>query len=116
MGKIAQEQNDIALAKEHHQIWDNIIELMDQLVQTCGKDYINLENYLKLINDGLDSIQIALIPPGYDYVTLAPFEHNTLNNKKAIYILGANEKIMPRHSKTEGILSDAERLLMASLG
>ena len=23
---------------------------------------------------------------------------------------------MPRHSKTEGILSDAERLLMASLG
>ena len=75
-------QNDIALAKEHHQIWDNIIELMDQLVQTCGKDYINLENYLKLINDGLDSIQIALIPPGYDYVTLAPFEHNTLNNKK----------------------------------
>ena len=114
--KIAQEQNDIALAKEHHQIWDNIIELMDQLVQICGKDYINLENYLKLINDGLDSIQIALIPPGYDYVTLAPFEHNTLNNKKAIYILGANEKIMPRHSKTEGILSDAERLLMASLG
>lgn len=92
MGKIAQEQNDIALAKEHHQIWDNIIELMDQLVQTCDKDYINLENYLKLINDGLDSIQIALIPPGYDYVTLAPFEHNTLNNKKAIYILGANEK------------------------
>ena len=52
-----------------------------------ASDYINLENYLKLINDGLDSdIQIALIPPGYDYVTLAPFEHNTLNNKKAIYI------------------------------
>ena len=52
--------------------------------------YPIFENYLKLINDGLDSIQIALIPPGYDYVTLAPFEHNTLNSK-AIYILGANE-------------------------
>ena len=77
---------------------------MEQLVQTCGQDYINLEDYLKLINDGLDSIQISLIPPGYDYVTLAPFEHNTLNNKKAIYILGANEKSMPRHSKTEGLL------------
>lgn len=114
--KIAEDNQDNALAKEHHQIWDNIIELMDQLVQTCGNDYISLQDYLKLINDGLDSIQIALIPPGYDYITLAPFEHNTLNNKKAIYILGANEKIMPRHSKTEGLLSDAERLLMANLG
>lgn len=114
--KIAADNHDNALAKEHHQIWDNIVDLMDQLVQTCGNDYISLQDYLKLINDGLDSIQIALIPPGYDYVTLAPFEHNTLNNKKAIYILGANEKIMPRHSKTEGLLSDAERLLMANLG
>ena len=116
MQELADKQKDMALAKEHHQIWDSLINLMDQLVQTCGSDYITLQDYLKLINDGLDSIQIALIPPGNDYITLASFEHNTLNNKKAIYILGANEKIMPRHAKTEGLLSDAERLLMASLG
>ncbi len=114
--ELALQKQDTSLSREHHQIWDNIINLMEQLVQTCGQDYINLEDYLKLINDGLDSIQISLIPPGYDYVTLAPFEHNTLNNKKAIYILGANEKSMPRHSKTEGLLNDAERILMASLG
>lgn len=112
----ANEQKDMALAKEHQQIWNNIIELFDQMVQTCGNDYISLQNYERLINDGLDSIKIALIPPGYDYVTIAPFEHNTLNNKKAIYILGANEKIMPRHIKNEGLLTDAERLIMANQG
>ena len=110
------EQKDMALAKEHQQIWNNIVELFDQMVQTCGSDFISLQNYEQLINDGLDSIKIALIPPGYDYVTIAPFEHNTLNNKKAIYILGANEKIMPRHMKNEGLLTDAERLIMASQG
>lgn len=114
--KMQENAHNMTLAKEHYQIWDSLINLMDQLVQTCGNDYINLQDYLKLVNDGLDSIKIALIPPGYDYITLASFEHNTLNNKKAIYILGANEKIMPRHAKTEGLLSDAERLLMASLG
>lgn len=114
--KQAEAIQDLALAKEHQQIWDNIVELMDQLVQTCGSDYLKLQDYEQLINDGLDSIQIALIPPGCDYITIAPFEHNTLNNKKAIYILGANEKIMPRHIKNEGLLSDAERLFMASIG
>lgn len=112
----ADEQKDMALAKEHQQIWNSIVELFDQMVQTCGSDAISAQNYEQLINDGLDSIKIALIPPGYDYVTIAPFEHNTLNNKKAIYILGANEKIMPRHIKTEGLLTDAERLVMAGQG
>ena len=112
----AEESEDLALAKEHEQIWNNIVELMDQLVQTCGNDSLKLQAYEQLINDGLDSIQIALIPPGCDYLTIAPFEHNTLNNKKALYILGANEKIMPRHIKNEGLLSDAERIFMASIG
>lgn len=111
-----QEETDRALAKEHQQIWNSIIELFDQMVQTCGSDYISAQNYEQLINDGLDSIKISLIPPGYDYVTIAPFEHNTLNNKKAIYILGANEKIIPRRAKTEGLLTDAERLVLASQG
>lgn len=114
--KQAQEYGDTALAKEHQQIWNNIMGLMDQIVQTCGSDSINVKNYEQLINDGLDSIQIALIPPGYDYVTIASFEHNTLNNKRAIYILSANERLMPKHSKTEGLLSDAERMFMISAG
>lgn len=92
----------MALAKEHQQIWNNIIELFDQMVQTCGSDYISAQNYEQLINDGLDSIKISLIPPGYDYVTIAPFEHNTLNNKKAIYILGANEKSYRAALKRKG--------------
>lgn len=112
----AAESGDAALAKEHRQIWNSITELMDQIVQTCGNDAINAKDYEQLINDGLDSIQIALIPPGCDYVTIAPFEHNTLNNKKAIFILGANEGMMPRRSRCEGLLSDAERLLMAGAG
>ena len=114
--RTAQEDGDAALAKEHQQIWNSIVELMDQIVQTCGSDQMKLKDYEQLINDGLDSIQIALIPPGSDYVTIAPFEHNTLNNKRAIYILGANEGMMPRRSRSEGLLSDAERLLMAGIG
>ena len=114
--KSAQEAKDIALAKEHQQIWNNIVELMEQMVQTCGEDIISLKNYEQLINDGLDSIQIALIPPGYDYITLASFEHNTLNNKKAIYIVGANEKLIPKTGKNEGLLTDAERLFMIEQG
>ncbi len=112
----AENSGDMALSKEHQQIWNSIMDLFDQLVQTCGSDEIDLKSYEQLINDGLDSIQISLIPPGCDYVMIAPFEHNTLNNKRAVYILGANEKIMPRHVKNEGLLSDAERLLMASMG
>ena len=51
------EQKDMALAKEHQQIWNNIVELFDQMVQTCGSDYISLQNYEQLINDDLIALK-----------------------------------------------------------
>lgn len=114
--KQAENSGELVLAKEQQQIWQDIIDFMDQIVETCGDDELTLKEYAEVLNDGLESLQIALIPPGLDYVTIASFEQNNLENKTAVYILGANEGIMPRRSKSEGLLSDADRLYLSQAG
>lgn len=109
-------QKDLRLAKEHQQIWAHLMSLLDQLMTLGAEDSCNLAEFTQLILDGLDSMQMGLIPPGWDYVTVAPFEHNTLNNKRAIYILGASEGVMPRQVKATGLLTEKERYMMKSLG
>ena len=114
--KAAEKQGDLAEARQHQQLWDDIVQLFDQLVETCGADVMSADVYEQTINDGLDGLMISLIPPGLDYVTIAPFDQNSLDNTKAIYIVGANEGVMPRRGKTEGLLTDGERAELASLG
>lgn len=103
-------------AKEHESIWNSIMGLFDQIVMAGGKEKISLVDYTGLVEDGLDAILLGMIPPGLDYVTIAPFDQNSLNNLRAIYIVGANNGVMPRGSVEKGLLSDADRLYLRDAG
>ena len=48
-------------------------------------------------------------------MTLAPFDQNSLDNMRGLYILGADADTMPRRVHEQGIFSDADRLHIAEL-
>lgn len=101
----------LADAKEHQQIWGSVMELLDQLAELgAGTEEASLSEFAVVVGEGLDSLSVSLIPPGLDYVSLASFDQNSLDNLRAIYILGANAGSMPRHSSENVILSDADRI------
>jgi ATP-dependent helicase/nuclease subunit B len=106
----------LAAAREHQQIWDGVMELLEQLVDTSGNDAMQQREFEGVLDDGLDALRVSLIPPGLDYVTIASFDQNSLDNERALYVLGMNEGVMPRHSKETGLLSDADRLHLAETG
>lgn len=112
----AEKAGRLAEAREHRQIWDDVISLLDQMVETSGDEEIKVREFEDVLGDGLDALQISLIPPGLDYVTIADFEQNSIENARAVYILGANEGVMPRHRSEKGLLSDADRLHLKAAG
>ncbi len=112
----AESQGYLDEAREHQQMWDSVIVLFEQMVETCGEETMKLEDYEAIINDGLEGLKLSLIPPGLDYVTIASLDQNSVSGSKAIYIVGANEGVLPKRSRSEGLLTDAERVQMASIG
>ena len=108
--KLAEADGRLADAAEHRQIWADAMGLLDQLVEISGEEEMSLIDFSAVLSDGLDALQIALIPPGLDYVTVASFDQNSLDNTRAIYILGANAGIMPRRTAEQGLFTDADRL------
>lgn len=111
----AEQEGRLADAAEHRQLWEDSMALFDQLVETSGDENMSLNDYENVLSDGLDALQISLIPPGLDYVTLAPFDQNSLDNMRGLYILGADADTMPRRVHEQGIFSDADRLHIAEL-
>ena len=115
--KILQEKSDLAeksgnldVAREHQQVWNDIMELLDQLVEVSGDTKMQIGELRQLLEEGLSSLEMALIPPGLDYVNIASFDQNALDNVKAVYILGANAGSMPKRSVENSVLSDADRV------
>ncbi len=100
-------------AREHRMIWGKVTELLDQMVSVSGEERLSLSDYAELLADGLDAMELSLIPQTIDAVTIASFDQNSLNNIRALYILGANEGIMPKRPSAGGILSEADRALLS---
>lgn len=100
----------LADAAAHRQIWASCMTLFEQLVEVGGEKEISACDFEELLGDGLDALEIALIPPGLDHVTIASFDQNSLAGIRAAYIVGANAGTMPRAGTPQGVLSDADRL------
>ncbi|GBG56886.1 ATP-dependent helicase/deoxyribonuclease subunit B [Sporomusaceae bacterium FL31] len=112
----AEQDGELDQAREHRQIWDSIIQLLEQLVETCGDQQLDLEEYSAIVADGLEGLKLSLIPPGLDYVTISSLEQNSVTNSKAVYLLGVNDGVLPKRGRGEGLLTDEERAYMASSG
>ncbi len=112
----AEDEGRLEAAMEHRKIWNDVMDLMDQLVEVSGAEKLSPGDYQEILEEGLDVLEIALIPPGLDYVSVSPFDQNSLGNSRAIYILGANEGVMPRRSREKGIFTDADRLRIRESG
>ena len=115
MSEFEENLGNLALSKEHLKIWDDIINLLEQIADS-DEDKITLKEFEYIVNEGLDALEMSLIPPGLDSVTISQFDQNSLQNSKAIYILGFSDENFPRSSREKLLLSDADRLHLNDAG
>ena len=103
-------KGNLSLSKEHLKIWDDVVSLFEQIVDVLEDFTIDAREFESILNEGIDALEMSLIPPGIDEVTVAKFDQNALQNSKAIYILGFNDSNFPKQAKEKFLLSDADRI------
>lgn len=109
-------RGNLALSREHLKIWDDIITLFEQVVDALADDTIQTRDFEAIIGEGLDALEMSLIPPALDEVTVAQFEQNSLQNSRAIFVLGFDDKNFPRSVVEKNLLNDADRLRLNESG
>lgn len=101
--------NDIMHEREYAQIYEKVIELLDKIVDFAGDEEVSLKEFADMLNAGLSSIRVGMIPPGVDEIMLGDMQRSRVGDIKALYLVGVNEGIIPGNSKKGGILSEDER-------
>jgi ATP-dependent helicase/nuclease subunit B len=104
-------------AREHGQMWNGIIDMLDQLVETMGEEPMSLELFAGLIETGLESMKLGLVPPSMDQVIIGSMDRTRSSGIGYAYILGVNDGVIPAQIQEKGVLTESEReeLLVAGL-
>ena len=105
-------EGEQAKAKEYGQVYRIVMDLFQKCVSVIGTECVSVREFEEILDAGFEAAKVAVIPPGYDSVTIGDIERTRLNHVKVLLFLGVNEGIVPKAAKQGGIISQYEREIM----
>jgi len=110
------ERGEKRMADEYTQLWDIIINTINQMYDILGDKSHNPTEFRKLLTLAFSQNDVGVIPISLDRVALGGMQMSRRRDIKHLILLGATDDKMPMISKGSGVLSDNERLHLKKLG
>lgn len=107
---------DETKAYECERSWDEFMSLLSSLADCIGQRAISPERFLELLKIAVSASDIGSIPTGLDEITFGDADRIRVGDKKAVFIIGANEGVFPQGPSESFVLTDAERRILKNQG
>lgn len=104
---------DRALADTQTQVWNYLMDSLDQLVTILGDEAADPLLYMRLLTMLLKESDIGTIPSGQDRVTIGSADLLRGNNIRHVMLLGVCEGVFPASNGSKGYFDDRERAELA---
>jgi ATP-dependent helicase/nuclease subunit B len=105
----AESEGKLRAAREHGQVWNAVLNLLDEMVELTGNAKLSKDTWMQMLETGLESMKFALVPPSLDQVLAGTLERSRFTDVKVNFLLGVNDGIIPLKPKDDGLLSEDER-------
>jgi len=103
-------------ANEYRQVWNMVMEVFSQIVEVLGEETLGTERFSEILAAGFAGHKMGLIPPALDQVLVGSIERARSHDIKALFILGANEGVLPGTGGDDGLLSGIDRDCLVQAG
>ena len=110
-----QARGEVQSAEECSQLWNILVGVMDQFVEILGESELELVEFCRLFRLILTQYQVDTIPVALDQVKLCSITQNERKTVKCLFLMGANDGVIPSVEEGSGLLTEDERELL-SLG
>lgn len=109
-------QQNRRLSREYLRLYSVLLDILDDIYAVFGSAPLSLYAMEELI--GLCGEQTALnvTPPTLDAVALGEVAHSRLHDIRILYVVGANQGLLPMQTADSGLISDRERQFFAAHG
>lgn len=110
------QNGDPEKAKELSQTCAIMEELFEKLVFLTGEEYVNARELAAMLESGFEDIRVSIVPPTLDRVVVGDLERTRLNQVKVLFLVGANDGLIPRTAPAAGVLTREERNFLCEQG
>lgn len=94
-------------ANQNSQIWQVVLQLMDQLVRLSGGARIPLKAIASRLECGFSAVTLASLPPAGGMLHAGALGHLLAEEADAVFLLGLNDGLLSRD--TDSLLTPEER-------
>ncbi len=98
------------------QLWNELIGLMDQMVEMIGDSKMTSKEYVEILESGIDSMEVGTIPSTLDQVFVGTIERSRLADIKCLFLIGANDGVIPAGTSEDSLLLPVEKAALAQSG
>ncbi|MDD3305591.1 MAG: exodeoxyribonuclease V subunit gamma [Acetobacterium sp.] len=98
----------------YHQIWNILMEVFDQIVETMGNDETTSAEYLRILKSGFQGYRLGIIPPYRDYVSIIDLRRSRSSAFEVLIVFGLNEGKIPGGGSEPNLFSDLERQILGA--
>ena len=95
-------------AAEMSAVWSVVTEIFNQMITILGDMPMSRTEYSTVLRMGFESIMIGMLPTAKDQIVLGTMQRTRTGEVDAIFVLGANDGVLPSFSGNNGILNDDE--------
>lgn len=109
-------ETDTERWREYSQIQDSLMTVLDQMVEAMGTAVLSVEDFGNTLLVGLSSAKVSLIPATLDQVIVGDIARVRSGGVRGIYIVGANDGVLPRTPVSQGLFTDSDRQRLEDSG
>lgn len=110
------ENEELDKANEYSQIWNIVMEVLDQIVEVMGEETLAIGTFSQVLSKGFDEYEIGVIPPALDQVLIGSVTRLKSHDVSVLYIVGVNDGVFPAALAQEGVLTDSDREILKERG
>lgn len=103
-------------AEETAQLWEILCGILDQFVEILGDEPMSLDEFTRLFRQVVTQYSVGTIPVSLDQVSVSEITRNDRHTDKYLFLLGANDHVLPDPGQSGGILNDDDRDELAQRG
>ena len=103
------DEGDGARAQEYSQLWDIVVNALEQCAAILGDMSADAEFFGRLFTTMLSRYDIGTIPPSLDCVTAGELDRMRRRNIRHLLVLGATDERIPGVEQDAGVFSADER-------
>ncbi len=102
------EEDKIIETRLVKQVWDEILNILENIYSILGDEIISLSKFANLFETIMQKTTISSPPQTLDCVTFSSVKTARLSSPKIVFIIGANDGILPYTPKQSPYISDRD--------